>query len=124
MITNEFCSCVVNVDHLSVWVHGSLSALPVCLRLSNPDWTDQNASNTTDPKHPVASPFQVPGSTDGLATGRLLYLQTKPYHLDLELVQLMLTRSSYFVDEGIPPLVASCAACAVLIYDILDGPLA
>ncbi|KAH6905994.1 HPP family-domain-containing protein [Coprinopsis sp. MPI-PUGE-AT-0042] len=35
----------------------------------------------------------------------------------------MFTRSSYFIDKGVPPLIASYGASAVLIYGVLDGPL-
>ncbi|KAH6913733.1 HPP family protein [Coprinopsis sp. MPI-PUGE-AT-0042] len=42
----------------------------------------------------------------------------------LAIVQIMFTRSSYFVDKGVPPLIASYGASAVLIYGVLDGPLA
>lgn len=42
----------------------------------------------------------------------------------LAVVQAIFTKSSYFVDKGIPPIIASYGASAVLIYGVLDGPLA
>ncbi|KAH6905992.1 HPP family-domain-containing protein, partial [Coprinopsis sp. MPI-PUGE-AT-0042] len=42
----------------------------------------------------------------------------------LAIVQIMFTRSSYFFDKGVPSLIASYGASAVLIYGVLDGPFA
>ncbi|KAH6905989.1 hypothetical protein BKA70DRAFT_450413 [Coprinopsis sp. MPI-PUGE-AT-0042] len=42
----------------------------------------------------------------------------------LAVVQIMFTRSSYLVDKGVPPLIPSYGASAVLIYSVLDGHLA
>ncbi|TFK21416.1 HPP-domain-containing protein [Coprinopsis marcescibilis] len=42
----------------------------------------------------------------------------------ISLVQAVFTRASYFVEKGVPPIIASYGASAVLIYGVLDGPLA
>ncbi|KAH6913735.1 hypothetical protein BKA70DRAFT_1518444 [Coprinopsis sp. MPI-PUGE-AT-0042] len=110
--------------------HGSLSVLLPSLRLGKLDSTLKNANGTTNPKRRVASftlahlmarPQSVPCTSPA-----------KLYHLVLEfissfgglaVVQIMFTRSSYFVDKSVLPLIASYGASAVLIYSVLDGPL-
>lgn len=42
----------------------------------------------------------------------------------LSVVQAIFSRAPYFVERGVPPIIASYGASAVLIYGVLEGPLA
>ncbi|KAG2003735.1 HPP family protein [Coprinopsis cinerea AmutBmut pab1-1] len=42
----------------------------------------------------------------------------------LSIVQALFSRTPHFIEKGVPPIIASYGASAVLIYGVLDGPLA